>query len=151
MLKKGDTAPSVILKDQNGNDFDIKSLGEKKIILYFYPKDDTPGCTNQACNLRDNYKKLLESGFAIVGISADNIHSHKKFAEKYQLPFTLLADPDHLAISAYGVWGKKSMYGKSYEGLHRTTFIINEKGIIDEVIHQVKTTDHSKQIFKIYT
>ena len=119
-------------------------------MLYFYPKDNTPGCTKEACNLRDNYQDLLDKGFAIVGVSPDNEKSHQNFATKFDLPFPLLPDPELEIIKAYGAWGEKNMYGKKYEGLLRTTFIINEEGEIDEVIKKVKTDDHTNQIFKLY-
>jgi len=151
MLKKGDKAPDFSSQDQNGNQVSLSALKGKKVAIYFYPKDDTPGCTKEACNLRDNHSMLLEKGFVVIGVSPDNDKSHVKFAEKYNLPFSLLADPELAIIKAYGAWGKKSMYGKEYEGLLRTTFIINEEGVVDEVIQKVKTDDHANQIFKIYT
>ncbi|MDP2235358.1 MAG: thioredoxin-dependent thiol peroxidase [Bacteroidales bacterium] len=151
MLKKGDKAPDFSSQDQNGNQVSLSALKGKKVAIYFYPKDDTPGCTKEACNLRDNHSMLLEEGFVVIGVSPDNDKSHVKFAEKYNLPFSLLADTELAIIKAYGAWGKKSMYGKEYEGLLRTTFIINEEGVVDEVIQKVKTDDHANQIFKIYT
>jgi peroxiredoxin Q/BCP len=151
MLKKGDIAPDFSSQDQNGKQIRLSALKGKKVVVYFYPKDDTPGCTKEACNLRDNHSLLLEKGFVVIGVSPDNDKSHVKFAEKYNLPFSLLADPELTIIKAFGAWGKKSMYGKEYEGLLRTTFIINEEGVVDEVIQKVKTDDHSNQIFKIYT
>lgn len=150
MLKKGDVAPHFSGIDQNGNEVNLKQFSGKKLVIYFYPKDDTPGCTKEACNLRDNHQALLDQGFAVVGVSPDNEASHKKFAGKYNLPFPLIADPGLEIIKAYGAWGKKSMYGKEYEGLLRTTFIINEHGIVDQVIEKVKTDNHANQIFKLY-
>lgn len=150
MLKKGDVAPQFSGIDQNGNEVNLRQFSGKKLVLYFYPKDDTPGCTKEACNLRDNYQELIGKGFAVVGVSPDNETSHKKFAGKFNLPFPLIADPDLEIIKAYGAWGKKSMYGKEYEGLLRTTFIINEQGVVDQVIEKVKTDDHANQIFKLY-
>lgn len=150
MLKKGDVAPYFSGTDQNGNEVNLSQFGGKKLVIYFYPKDDTPGCTKEACNLRDNYNELLAKGFAVVGISPDTEASHKKFASKYNLPFPLIADPSLQIIKAYGAWGKKSMYGKEYEGLLRTTFIIDENGKVEQVIEKVKTDDHANQIFKLY-
>lgn len=150
MLQKGDKAPAFSGTDQNGNTVTLDSFKGKKVVLYFYPKDNTPGCTKEACNLRDNYQDLLDKGFAIVGVSPDNEKSHQNFATKFDLPFPLLPDPELEIIKAYGAWGEKNMYGKKYEGLLRTTFIINEEGEIDEVIKKVKTDDHTNQIFKLY-
>jgi len=137
-LKIGDKAPQLPI--------DYSALAGKKIVLYFYPKDSTPGCTEEACNLRDNYQALQSAGYEIFGVSADSDKSHQKFAEKYQLPFTLLADTDHKICNDYGVWGEKSMYGKKYEGIFRTTFIINSEGLIEKIIDKVKTKDHTAQI-----
>lgn len=148
MLQKGDQAPAFKAIDQNGKTISLSDFKGKKLVIYFYPKDDTPGCTKEACNLRDNHERLLNEGFAVVGISPDKETSHKKFAEKYQLPFSLLPDPELEIIKAYGAWGKKNMYGKEYEGLLRTTFIVNEEGIVEDVIKKVKTDDHANQIFK---
>jgi thioredoxin-dependent peroxiredoxin len=150
MLKKGDIAPDFSAVDQNGNHLSLSALKGKKVVVYFYPKDDTPGCTKEACNLRDNHSMLLEKGFVVIGVSPDDEKSHAKFASKYNLPFSLIPDPELIIIKAFGAWGKKSMYGREYEGLLRTTFIINEEGLVDEVIQKVKTDDHSNQIFKIY-
>jgi peroxiredoxin Q/BCP len=150
MLQKGDKAPAFSGTDQNGNTVTLDSFKGKKVVLYFYPKDNTPGCTKEACNLRDNYQDLLDKGFEIVGVSPDNEKSHQNFATKFDLPFPLLPDPELEIIKAYGAWGEKNMYGKKYEGLLRTTFIINEEGEIDEVIKKVKTDDHTNQIFKLY-
>ncbi|MCE1201354.1 MAG: thioredoxin-dependent thiol peroxidase [Bacteroidia bacterium] len=150
MLKKGDAAPNFSGKDQNGNEVNLSQFSGKKLVIYFYPKDDTPGCTKEACNLRDNYEAMLAKGFSVVGVSPDSEASHKKFAGKYNLPFPLIADPTLEIIKAYGAWGKKSMYGKEYEGLLRTTFIIDENGKVEQVIEKVKTDDHANQIFKLY-
>lgn len=150
MLKKGDVAPHFQGKDQHGNEVSLAQFRGKKLVIYFYPKDDTPGCTKEACNLRDNYNELLSKGFAVVGVSPDNEESHKKFASKYNLPFPLIADPELGIIKAYGAWGKKSMYGKEYEGLLRTTFVVDENGVVEQVIQKVKTDDHANQIFKLY-
>lgn len=150
MLTKGDKAPDFSAKDQNGNTVTLNQFTGKKIVLYFYPKDDTPGCTKEACNLRDNYQDLIDQGFVVLGVSPDTESSHQKFSSKFSLPFPLLADPEMTIIKSYGAWGEKKMYGKTYEGLLRTTFVIDENGLIDEVIHKVKTDDHAKQIFKLY-
>jgi peroxiredoxin Q/BCP len=145
-LQTGDEAPEISAKDQNGNDVKLSDFKGKKVILYFYPKDDTPGCTAQACNLRDNYESLLSQGFVVLGVSVDNEKSHQKFIKKYDLPFPLLADTDHTIVEAYGVWVEKSMYGKTYMGTARTTFVIDEKGIISEIIQKVDTKNHTDQI-----
>ncbi|MBU1369520.1 MAG: thioredoxin-dependent thiol peroxidase [Bacteroidetes bacterium] len=150
MLQQGEQAPDFSAQDQNGNMVSLSDFKGKKLVLYFYPKDNTPGCTKEACNLRDNYADLLEKGFAIVGISPDAEASHKKFAEKFALPFPLLADTELKIIKAYGAWGEKNMYGKKYEGLLRSTFIIDETGKIEQVIKKVKTDNHADQIFKLY-
>ncbi len=149
MLQKGDKAPSFSGIDQFGKLIDSHDFKEKKMVLYFYPKDNTPGCTAEACNLRDNYNQLLAQGYAVIGVSPDSLASHQKFAEKYSLPFSLLADPELKIIKSYGVWGKKNNYGKVYEGLLRTTFVIDENGTIEEVIKKVKTDDHTNQIISI--
>ena len=123
-------------------------LKKKKIVLYFYPKDSTPGCTAEACDLRDNYAVLMKKGYNVIGVSADNENSHKKFIEKYNLPFPLIADTDKTIINAYGVWGRKKFMGKEFDGILRTTFIINESGVIEEIITKVETKNHSSQIIK---
>ncbi len=145
-LEVGAAAPQFIGKDQEGNMVSLQDFKGKKLILYFYPKDDTPGCTAEACNLRDNYEDLIARGFAIVGVSPDNEKSHGKFRSKYDLPFSLLADPEASIIKTYGAWGEKSMYGKKYEGVLRTTFVIDETGHILRVIGKVNTGDHTRQI-----
>lgn len=145
-LKEGDKAPDFIGTDQNGKVIDSRTLIGKKVVLYFYPKDDTPGCTAEACNLRDNHHELLKKGFAVIGVSPDSIGSHQKFAVKYDLPFPLIPDPDKLIIKSYGVWGPKKFMGRSYEGVHRITFIINEQGLIEKVISKVDTKNHVAQI-----
>ncbi len=146
MLQKGEAAPNFSGVDQFGNHIELANFRTKKVVLYFYPKDDTPGCTKEACNLRDNYEALQQNGYVIIGVSPDDKASHEKFAEKYNLPFSLIADSNHEIIHRYGVWGTKNMYGKLYEGLLRTTFVINEDGIIEEVIKKVKTDNHTQQI-----
>ena len=150
MIEQGEKAPDFSAKDQHGNTVSLNDFKGKSIVLYFYPKDNTPGCTIEACNLRDNYEDLISKGFVVLGVSPDSEESHKKFAEKFTLPFPLLADPELKIIKAYGAWGEKNMYGKKYEGLLRSTFIINKDGEIEKVIKKVKTDDHANQIFKLY-
>ncbi len=147
-LAIGDKAPAFSGIDQNEKKVSLKDLKGKKVILYFYPKDDTPGCTAESCNLRDNWNQLKNKGFEIVGVSADDAKSHKKFADKYDLNFTLIADTVKKVIEAYGVWGEKSMYGKKYMGIIRTTFVINEKGKIEKIFDKVDTKNHSEQILE---
>ncbi len=147
-LAIGDKAPAFSGIDQNEKKVSLKDLKGKKVILYFYPKDDTPGCTAESCNLRDNWSLLKKKGFEIVGVSADDAKSHKKFADKYDLNFTLIADTVKKVIEAYGVWGEKSMYGKKYMGIIRTTFVINEKGKIEKIFDKVDTKNHSEQILE---
>jgi len=148
-LKEGMKAPLFEGIDQNGNEVKLSDFTGKKIIIYFYPKDNTPGCTAEACSLRDNYDLLLKKGFAIVGVSPDSEKSHKSFAGKYSLPFHLIADTSKKIMSDYGVWGEKKMYGKSYEGVLRTTFIIKD-GFIEKIISKVDTKEHAEQILKEY-
>ena len=147
-LQVGDTAPDFKVNDQDGNPIKLSSLKGKKVVLYFYPKDMTPGCTTQACNLRDNYKLLQKQGYEVLGVSADNEKSHRKFADKEKLPFSLLADIDKVVHDKYGTWGEKSMYGRKYMGTLRTTFVIDEKGKITEIISKVDTKAHTTQILK---
>jgi peroxiredoxin Q/BCP len=149
-LKEGQKAPYFEGVDQDDQKIKLGDFAGKKVILYFYPKDNTPGCTAEACNLRDNYEDLLKKGFKVIGISPDNEKSHKGFAVKYSLPFPLIADPEKKILSAYGAWGEKKMYGKSVTGVLRTTFIIDEKGIIERIISKVDTAQHTEQIFKLY-
>jgi peroxiredoxin Q/BCP len=148
-LTEGAMAPQFTGKDQDGRNVSLKDFKGKKVILYFYPKDDTPGCTAEACNLRDNFDDLLSRGFAIIGVSPDNEKSHGKFRTKFDLPFSLIADPEKTIINAYGAWGEKSMYGKTYEGVLRTTFVIDESGKIQKIISKVNTGDHTKQILEL--
>lgn len=143
-LQIGNTAPAISMVDSDGNNFSIPS--GKKTILYFYPKDNTPGCTAQACNLNENLEALQAKGFQVVGVSIDSNASHTKFKAKYNLAFPLLSDPDHQIAEAFGVWVEKSMYGKQYMGVARTTFIIDENGIIIDIIEKVDTKNHSSQI-----
>lgn len=146
-LKAGEPAPAIKASDENGNLITLEELRGKKVVLYFYPKDNTPGCTAEACDLRDNYSQFLEKGFEIIGVSADSQNSHIKFKDKYQLPFRLISDVDQKVLKDYGAWGEKKMYGKSYMGILRKTFIIDEEGYIEKIIEKVKTKEHSKQIF----
>lgn len=145
-LKEGDVAPELNAKDQNGKIISLKDYRGKKVILYFYPKDSTPGCTAESCNLRDNYSELKKQGYEVIGVSADNEKSHRKFIEKYNLPFTLIADTEKKVINAYGVWGKKKFMGRVYDGIHRTTFVISEQGKIEKIITEVNTKNHTAQI-----
>ena len=145
-LKAGDKAPEFQGKDQDGNLVSLTDFAGKKVILYFYPKDNTPGCTAQSCNLRDNYEALQEKGYVVLGVSQDSEASHQKFIAKQELPFSLLADTDHTIHNLFGTWGEKKMYGKTYMGTLRTTFVIDENGVIEEVIEKVKTKDHTAQI-----
>lgn len=145
-LQKGDIAPDFEAPNQDGESIKLSDYRGKKVVLYFYPKDNTPGCTTQACNLRDNYAKLQEAGYEVVGVSKDSVRTHKNFIDKQSLPFTLIADQDTKINQAYGVWKEKSMYGKKYMGTARTTFVIDEEGKIEEVIDKVKTKDHTAQV-----
>jgi peroxiredoxin Q/BCP len=147
-LQKGSKAPDFEAQDQNGNRVSLKQFAGKKIILYFYPKDDTPGCTAEACNLRDNYHTLTSKGFVVIGVSTDPVTSHRKFADKYELPFTLVSDAEKKIVKAYGVWGEKKMYGKTYEGVKRTTFVIGEDGTIELILDKVDTKDHARQVLE---
>lgn len=145
-LTIGDKAPDFKATDQDGNEIKLSDFKGKKVILYFYPKDNTPGCTAQACNLRDNYENLQKEGYVVLGVSQDSEKSHKKFIEKQGLPFPLIADEDHTVHNLYGTWGEKKMYGKTYMGTLRTTFVIDEEGKIEDIIQKVKTKDHTAQI-----
>lgn len=149
-LKEGSKAPVFEGIDQSGNKLKLSDYKGKKVVLYFYPKDNTPGCTAEACNLRDNQADLLKEGFAVIGVSPDSEKSHKNFAGKFSLPFPLIADESKKNLNDYGVWGEKKMYGKSYFGVIRTTFIIDEKGIIEKIITKVNTSDHTQQILDLY-
>lgn len=145
-LKIGDKAPAITAKNQNGNSINLSDFSGKKVILYFYPKDNTPGCTTEACNFRDNYQSLLADGFEVLGVSTDSEQSHQKFISKYELPFSLLADEDKKIVQDYGVWVEKNMYGKTYMGIARSTFIIDEQGIILQIIKKVDNKTASQQI-----
>lgn len=146
----GDKAPELLGRDQDGAEVRLSDFAGKKLALYFYPKDDTPGCTAEACNLRDNYQALLAAGYAVVGVSVDDAGKHKKFAAKNELPFPLIADTDHRLVELFGVWGEKSMYGRKYMGTFRTTFIIGEDGTVERVLgpRAVKVKAHAEQILK---
>lgn len=146
-LKAGDKAPEFNTKAHNGNTVGSETLKDKKYVLYFYPKDNTPGCTNEAKNLRDHYEEFTNKGFEVIGVSPDSDASHQKFANKHNLPFPLIADEDKAIMKAFGVWGKKKLYGRIFDGVHRTTFLIDENGRITEVFKKVKTKEHAEQIF----
>jgi len=146
ILKEGAKAPDFSVPDQDGKMVSLKDYKGKKVILYFYPKDDTTGCTAEACNLRDNRPLIMKKNYEILGVSADTVKSHKKFATKYNLPFKLLADTEKDIINKYGVWGEKMLFGRKYMGIHRVTFLIDEKGIIEQVITEVDTKNHTEQI-----
>lgn len=148
ILKEGDKAPEFDVKDQDGKLHLLSNYKGKKIILYFYPKDLTPGCINESCNLRDNYAALKKKGFEVIGVSADTEKKHLQFIEKHDLPFSLLADTNKKVIYAYGVWGPKKFLGKSYDGINRTTFVIDEKGTIIKIIEKVETKNHAEQILE---
>lgn len=147
-LSKGDKAPTFSGTNQNNELISLEMFKGKKLILYFYPKDNTPGCTAESCNLNDNYQSWLAKGYEVVGVSPDNVASHKKFAEKFKFGFNLIADPETKILQNYGVWGEKSMYGKKYMGVLRTTFVIDENGVIIDVFEKVDTKNHTEQIIK---
>ena len=147
-LQAGDPAPDFSGTDQNGNTVRLSDFRGQKLILYFYPKDDTPGCTKEACNLRDNHERLQSQGYKILGVSVDDEASHQKFIEKYDLNFPLLADTDQSIVNAYGVWGERNMYGKKFMGTKRTTFVIDEEGKIEHIFKKVKTEEHADQILE---
>ena len=149
-LTEGKKAPAFKGKDQNGKDVALADYKGKKIVLYFYPEDDTPTCTVQACNLRDNFSLLKKKGFVVLGVSPDKEKKHKKFEAKYDLPFTLIADASHTIIDEYGVWGEKQLYGRNYMGLHRTTFLIDEKGIIRKIFLKPKSKKHTEEILEAW-
>lgn len=146
-LKEGDLAPAISARDQEGKLVTLEEYRGKKLVLYFYPKDNTPGCTAEACDLRDNYSRFLEQGYEILGVSADSEKSHRGFIDKYQLPFRLISDPEHKVLEDYGAWGEKKMYGKSYMGILRKTFVIDQNGYVEKIIEKVNTKEHSEQIF----
>lgn len=150
MLKEGDEAPEFTTKNQNGDDVSLADLRGKRVVLYFYPKDDTPGCTKEACSLRDSFDVFEEKGIKIFGVSIDDEKSHQKFIAKYDLPFDLLADTDKQLVSDYGVWGEKNMYGKKYMGINRTTFLIDEDGKIAKIFKKVKVDEHADEVLKAF-
>ena len=150
-LKVGDKAPDFSVKDQNGNVVSLSDFKGKRVVIYFYPKDNTPGCTAQACNIRDNYSALQNEGIVILGVSADSETSHQKFIDKFDLPFTLLADEDKKMLNDYGVWGEKKFMGKIYDGIHRTTFVLDDSHTIIGIIEKPKTKDHASEIFEVYS
>lgn len=145
-LQVGDPAPAFSVRDQDGKEVKLLDLKGEKVVLYFYPKDNTPTCTNQACNIRDNYGSLLKKGYKVFGVSPDSEKSHQRFIKKHNLPFPLLADTEHKMVEAYGVWGEKTLFGRTYMGVLRTTFIINKNGIIEEIISKVESSKHTDQI-----
>tara|TARA_B100000214_G_scaffold120167_1_gene84987 strand:+ start:607 stop:1059 length:453 start_codon:yes stop_codon:yes gene_type:complete len=147
-LKAGDTAPEINSVDQNGNKITLEQYKGRKVVLYFYPKDMTPGCTAQSCNLTDNYDALQKAGYEVLGVSCDSAKRHQKFIEKYNLSFSLVSDEEKNVVKDYGVWGLKKFMGREYMGISRTTFIIDENGIIQEVIIKVDTKNHAAQILK---
>jgi len=148
-LKEGDKAPEFTATDQDGKTVSLADYKGKNVVLYFYPKDDTPGCTVEACSFRDNYQSMLSKGFEVIGVSTDDEKSHKKFVNKYSLPFTLIADADKSIVEAYGVWVEKNMYGKKYMGTARTTFIIDADGNIKKIIEKVDTKNSSQQVIDL--
>lgn len=145
-LQKGDQAPAFLGKDQDGKDHQLADYKGKKVVVFFYPKANTPGCTAQACNLRDNYEELQVQGYELLGVSADSEKSQANFRDKFNFPFPLLADEDHSVINAFGVWGPKKFMGKEYDGIHRTSFIMDENGTVIKVVDKVKTKDHATQL-----
>ncbi|MBC8768891.1 thioredoxin-dependent thiol peroxidase [Arenibacter sp. BSSL-BM3] len=145
-LKVGDKVPSFSAKDENGNDIKLSDYQGKKLIVFFYPKANTPGCTAEACNLRDNYSELKAQGYELLGVSADSQKRQLSFKNKYQFPFPLLADEDHTLLNIFGVWGPKQFMGKKYDGIHRMTFVIDGDGVVEKVIEKVKTKDHAAQL-----
>ncbi len=147
-MEIGSKAPEILGKDSNGNEIRLSNFSGKKLVLYFYPKDSTPGCTSEACNLRDNYSELRRQGYEVVGVSVDSEKSHQRFIEKNNLPFPLISDTDKQLVEQFGVWGEKKMAGRTYMGTFRTTFIINEQGIVERIIgpKEIKVKDHTAQI-----
>jgi peroxiredoxin Q/BCP len=150
-LKIGDKAPAFVANDQNGLPVSLKDFKGQKVALYFYPKDDTPGCTAQACNLRDNFSALTNKGIVVLGVSVDEVKKHKKFEDKYKLPFTLVADEEKTIVADYGLWGEKKFMGKTYMGTSRVTFLIDEKGKIEHIIEKVDTKNHTEQILAFWS
>ena len=149
MLEVGTAAPDFTLKNQQGEDVSLSDFRGQKVVVYFYPKDNTPGCTKEACSIRDNYSDLQVKGAVVLGISADSVKSHAGFSQKYELPFHLLSDPDKSVIKAYGAWGEKKMMGKTYEGILRSTFVIDEQSSISKVFNKVKTAEHGSELLEV--
>ena len=149
MLEVGTAAPDFTLKNQQGEDVSLSDFRGQKVVVYFYPKDNTPGCTKEACSIRDNYSDLQVKGAVVLGISADSVKSHAGFSQKYELPFHLLSDPEQSVIKAYGAWGEKKMMGKTYEGILRSTFVIDEQGSISKVFNKVKTAEHGSELLEV--
>lgn len=149
-LKVGDKVPNFTVNNQDGNPVSLSDFKGKKLVVFFYPKANTPGCTAEACNLKDNYKELQNKGFELLGVSADSEQRQSNFKNKYSFPFQLLADEDKIVINSFGVWGEKKFMGRVYDGIHRKTFVVNEKGIVEHVIDKVKTKDHASQILAEY-
>ena len=149
-MEVGMKAPEILGTDSDGNEIRLSDYAGKKLILYFYPKDSTPGCTAEACSFRDNYTSLLDSGYSVIGVSADSMNSHTRFKTKNNLPFPLISDPDKRLAQQFGVWGEKKLAGRTYMGIYRTTFIIDESGIIEQIIgpKEIKVKEHAKQILK---
>lgn len=150
MIETGQKAPDFTGKDQKGKDISLADYKGKKVVLYFYPKDDTPGCTKQACSLRDGFSELMINNIEVIGVSADDEESHQKFIEKYNLPYTLLADTEKEIINKYGVYGEKNMYGKKFMGIKRTTFLIDEEGTVKKIFKRVKTAEHAEEVLKAF-
>ena len=149
-LKIGDQAPDFQGLNEKGEQINLRDFSGKKLVLFFYPKDNTPGCTAEACSLRDSYQELRDKNFELLGISVDDAKKHNKFIAKYALPFPLIADTEHIMVNAYGVWGEKKFMGKVYDGIHRKTFVIDENGVIERVFEKVNTSDHAEQILESY-
>ena len=150
MLREGDAAPDFEARDAEGNAVKLSNLRGRKVVLYFYPKDDTPGCTKEACSLRDGHSELTRRGIKVIGVSTDSEKSHRKFAEKYSLPFTLLADTDHRVADLYGVYGEKQFMGRKYMGVNRKTFLIDEEGRLRKVFDKVKVDEHADEVLKAF-
>ena len=151
MLQEGDKAPAFKAKDQDGNVVSLADFKGRKVVLFIYPEDDTPTCTEEVCNLRDNFSLLKKKGFVVLGVSPDDVKSHKKFEQKFHLPFPLLADPERKIIEAYDTWGEKQMFGRKYMGVFRNTFIIDEKGKIEKIFRKVHSKKHTQQILDVYS
>lgn len=149
MLEVGDKAPDFTLPNQDGEEVSLADFAGKRVVVYFYPKDNTPGCTKEACSIRDNFPAITDKEAVVLGISADTVESHKKFKEKHDLPFTLLSDPEKAVIKAFGAWGTKKMYGKEYEGIMRSTYVINPEGTVEKVFKKVKAAEHGTELLSV--